>query len=308
MFGRPPFSGLCRRGLNLHAAALKSPSRRCRVDTLRPFRSLAGVELSGNSQPSLGSPRSRAAPAGGSLWVDLLGLVAVWAAVYLTHLGTRELRLEEPHRVEPALAMVESGDWAVPLGGGEPYYRKPPFFNWLIAASFQVTGRRNELTARLPSAVMMLLLALTVYGTSRSWLGRRGAFGAALLGLTASAMIDKGRLAEIDATYAALTGMACAVWLAGWARRRLSAGRWATIGVLLGLGLLTKGLPHLGFFLALMLLCLGPAEAAREAVRLRFWVGAVCALLPAGLWLGLTRHTLVEAHSVWIEQMAGRFP
>ncbi|HMO64088.1 MAG TPA: glycosyltransferase family 39 protein, partial [Verrucomicrobiota bacterium] len=252
-------------------------------------------------EPSSG--REPAAPA----WRDGLRLAAVWCALFLTGLGVQELRLEEPRRVEPALHMIATGDWLSPSIGGEPYYRKPPLFNWLIATSFQTTGVVNEFTARLPSAALVLLLALTVCRTGRSWLGREGAFGAGLILLTAVAVVDKGRLAEIEATHMALTGMACAVWLEGWAGGRLSPARWAATGLLLGLALLAKGPAHLPFFLGLVVLCQGPTGFAGELRRLPFWLGLFCLLLPALLWLLAIREHWAAAAGVWQGEMTDRF-
>jgi 4-amino-4-deoxy-L-arabinose transferase-like glycosyltransferase len=227
--------------------------------------------------------------------------------LFLIGLGQQELRLEEPHRVEPALAMIKSGNWAVPMIGGESYFRKPPLFNWLIAASFLTTGSLSEFTARLPSALMVLLLALAICATGRSWLGREGAFGAGLIVLTSVAMVDKGRLAEIEVTYVALTGMACAVWLEGWARQHLSGVRWMLTGAFLGLAFLVKGPPHLAFFSALVLLCLGWSGTRTELVRGQFWLGVGALLLPAVLWLVLLGHRWPEAATVWRAEMTERF-
>lgn len=247
--------------------------------------------------------REPAAP----VWRDGLWLLLVWGAMFLTGLGAQELRLEEPRRVEPALNMIAAGEWAVTTLGGEAYYRKPPLFNWLVAASFRATGAVNEFTARLPAAAMVLLLALTAWRTGRSWLGREAALGAGLILLTTVAVVDKGRLAEIEAVHMALTGMACAVWLEAWAGGRLTAGRWAATGLLLGLALLAKGPAHLPFFLGLAVLCQGPAAFAREGRRGAFWLGLCCLLLPALLWLLAIREHWPAAAAVWQGEMTGRF-
>lgn len=248
-------------------------------------------------------PGATAVPA----WRDSLWLMAVWAAMFLAGLGAQELRLEEPRRVEPALNMIATGDWSMTTLGGAAYWRKPPLFNWLIAASFRATGVVNEFTARLPSAVMVLLLALTTWRTGRAWLGREAALGAGLILLTTAAVVDKGRLAEIEAADMALTGMACAVWLEGWAGGRLSAGRWATTGLLLGLALLAKGPAHLPFFFALVVLCSGPAVFTGELRRGPFWLGMACLLLPALLWLLAIREHWAAAAAVWQGEMTDRF-
>src|SRR5213082_4312895 len=91
----------------------------------------------------------------------------VWAAIYLPGLGLLEIKGEEGRRILPAVTMLESGNYLVPQVGSEPYYRKPPLVNWLVAASFKITGVRNEWTARLPSALCVLAVALAFITVAR---------------------------------------------------------------------------------------------------------------------------------------------
>ncbi len=76
---------------------------------------------------------------------SILIVLAVWAVGYLAALGSSELRSEEGHRVIPAVEMLESGDYLVPHIGGQPYLRKPPLINWLIAGSFKMLSRAQRM-------------------------------------------------------------------------------------------------------------------------------------------------------------------
>ncbi|PYL74860.1 MAG: hypothetical protein DMF27_13630, partial [Verrucomicrobia bacterium] len=78
-------------------------------------------------------------------------VLLVWAAIYLPGLGSLEIRGEEGRRILPAVTMLQTGNYLVPYVGSEPYFRKPPLINWIVAASFKLTGVRSEWTARLPS-------------------------------------------------------------------------------------------------------------------------------------------------------------
>jgi len=40
--------------------------------------------------------------------------------------------------------MIETGDYIVPKVGSEPYLRKPPLINWLVAASFKISGNATN--------------------------------------------------------------------------------------------------------------------------------------------------------------------
>src|ERR1700731_503748 len=88
-------------------------------------------------------------------------VVLCWAAIYLPGLGSLEIKGEEGRRILPAVTMLQTGNYLVPHVGSEPYFRKPPLVNWIVAASFKVTGVRSEWTARLPSALAILAVALT---------------------------------------------------------------------------------------------------------------------------------------------------
>ncbi len=83
----------------------------------------------------------------------------VWAVIYLPALGSIAIKGEEGRRILPAVRMLETGNYIVPQVGSNPYYRKPPLVNWLVAASFKLFGVRNEWTARLPSALSVLAVA-----------------------------------------------------------------------------------------------------------------------------------------------------
>ena len=101
----------------------------------------------------------------------LLIILLVWAAIYLPALGSLEIKGEEGRRILPAVRMIETGDYVVPKVGSEPYLRKPPLINWLVAASFKIFGQRNEWTARLPSVLCVLAVALVFITVARRSLG-----------------------------------------------------------------------------------------------------------------------------------------
>src|SRR4051812_31495083 len=148
----------------------------------------------------------------------LLIFVALWAAIYLPGLGSTELKGEEGRRILPAVTMLETGNWLVPYVGGKPFLRKPPLMNWLIALSFKATGIRNEWTARLPSALAVLAMGLTIVGLSQTpatsqeqvWLTPRTALTAAIIAMSSFGLLSKARFAgaEIEGVYVPLFGIA----------------------------------------------------------------------------------------------------
>jgi 4-amino-4-deoxy-L-arabinose transferase-like glycosyltransferase len=94
----------------------------------------------------------------------------------------------------PAVQMLESGKYLVPDVGTEPYLRKPPLVNWLVAGSVTLFGVRNEWAARLPSALFILSVAITLVTFGSVVLGRFGSLITALCCPTNLGLMEKGRM------------------------------------------------------------------------------------------------------------------
>ena len=180
-------------------------------------------------------------------------LTLLWAGLYLPALGDTELKGEEPRRIMPGLHMIQSGDWLHTYIGATPYVRKPPLVNWAIAASVVATGSYSEFAYRLPSVLAVLLLVVGTAVFTWRWLGIGGAFLAGVFILTNISMLEKGRLAEIEAIYIACSGLAIAWWLPRFARGESAWSQWAVPGIFLGLGMLAKGPAHILYFYAVVI-------------------------------------------------------
>ncbi len=238
-------------------------------------------------------------------------ILLIWAGVYLPGLGTTEIKGEEGRRILPAIAMLDDGHWIVPYIGGEPYLNKPPFLNWAIAGMFEVTGIRNGWTARLPTVFAILALAgVTVLGGSH-WLRPEGALIAAVVMLTNFAMVDKGRLAEIEGLYVSLSGIAIILWLARYQSTRYAAGDWflwLPAMIFLGLATLTKGPLHLLFFYAIVLSVLIQEGKISRLFTVAHLVGVLLMAGIVALWMVpyLKMSGDGEASATWSEQFIGR--
>src|SRR5437764_2412824 len=249
---------------------------------------------------TLGVNMSRAA--------NLSLVLLCWAAIYLPGLGSLEIKGEEGRRILPAVAMLESGNYLVPHVGSEPYFRKPPLVNWLVAASFKLTGYRNEWTARLPSVLCVLAVALAFLTVARSSLGPRGSLIAALVWLTNFGMIEKGRLIEIEALYVSLVGLALIFWLSWWEQRRSPWLTWIVPAFFLGLGLLAKGPLHLFFFYAVAVAVLFRAGELRtlwhpaHLVAIVVTVG-IFAAWASPYWQAMRAENFIHT---WSAQFTGR--
>ena len=178
----------------------------------------------------------------------------LWAGIYLPGLGSLQLQHEEPRRALPALHMLASGDWLVPRVGSEPSLRKPPLLNWAIALSCKLSGGTSEWAVRLPSVLATLALTITIVGVGGArWLGFEGGLVAAIFFLTNITIIETGRLAELEALYICLTGIALVLWMTAWRQEAALWRLWLLPAPFLALGMLTKGPTHLIFYYGVIL-------------------------------------------------------
>ena len=229
-------------------------------------------------------------------------LIVVWALIYLTNLGSSEFRSEEGHRVLPAVRMLDSGNYVVPYIAARPYLNKPPLINWIVAASFKLSGVRNEWTARLPSALFILAVALTLATLGRTSLGPTGSFIAALCWLTNLGLIEKGRMIEIEATYCSLFAFALILWLVFWEQKRSPWLIFIVPWIFLGLGLLAKGPSHVLFFYLIVGAVLWRNRQLHDLTHPAHFIGVLVMLGIFVAWVlpyfrALPSHSLLQAWS-----------
>src|SRR5213083_520686 len=238
----------------------------------------------------------------------VLVVLLVWAVIYLPALGSLAIKGEEGRRILPAIGMLQTGNYIVPEVGGNPYFQKPPLVNWLVAASFRIFGARNEWTARLPSAVIVLVVAVAFVTVARTSLGSRGSMIAALIWMTNIGMIEKGRLIEIEALYVSLCGLAIIFWLSFFLQNKSPWLIWLPAAVFLGLDLLAKGPTHLVFFYGIVVAVLACSKGWRLLVHpAHFAALAVMFAIPAAWAIPFIHSTTTQvAMDKWSAQYTGR--
>jgi hypothetical protein len=138
-----------------------------------------------------------------------------------------------------------SGNWILPLRNEEEIPAKPPFYHWLGAALASITGRVDELTARVPSALLGTLGVLLTYAVGAVLWGRGAGLVAALV-LSTSFEWRAAREARVDM---ALTFVLLCSFIFFFYLYKTGGGRLKAIvlGIFLGLATLAKG--PLGFVL-----------------------------------------------------------
>ena len=235
-------------------------------------------------------------------------VVIAWAVIYLPALGSIAIKGEEGRRILPAIRMLETGNYIVPEVGSNPYYRKPPLVNWLVAASFKIVGVRNEWTARLPSALSVLAVAIAFVTVARASLGAGGSMIAALIWMTNIGIIEKGRLIEIEALYVSLCGLAIIFWLSFFLQKKSPWLIWLPAFVFLGLGLLTKGPTHLVFFYGIVIAVLAYSKDWRLLFHPAHFVAIAVMVGIAAAWaIPFVYSTTADlAVDKWSAQYTGR--
>jgi 4-amino-4-deoxy-L-arabinose transferase-like glycosyltransferase len=238
----------------------------------------------------------------------VLVVILVWALIYLPALGSIAIKGEEGRRILPAIRMLESGNYIVPQVGSNPYFRKPPLINWLVAASFKAFGVRNEWTARLPSALAVLAVAIAFVTVARATLGAKASIVAALIWMTNIGIIEKGRLIEIEALYVSLCGLAIIFWLSFWDQKKSPWLVWIPASVFLGIGLLAKGPTHLVFFYGIVVAVLWQARDWRLLIHPAHLVAlAIVVAIPAAWAIPFVQSTTTDvAVYKWSAQFTGR--
>jgi 4-amino-4-deoxy-L-arabinose transferase-like glycosyltransferase len=238
----------------------------------------------------------------------LLLILAVWAAIYLPSLGLFEIKGEEGRRILPGMAMLETGHYLIPQVGGEDYFRKPPLINWLVAGSFRLFHVRNEWTARVPSVLCVLAVAIALVTVARRSLGPAGSTIAALVWLTNVGILQKGRLIEIEALYVSLSALALILWLSWWREERSPWLTWVVPWIFLGLGMLAKGPTHLFFFYAVVFAVLWQTKQWRALFHPAHFLGILLMLGIFAAWAIPFLHASESGRAVskWQSQFTGR--
>ena len=198
--------------------------------------------MSMNPLPEQGKPSrpTRWCACWGEMAPPLLLLVLVVGAYFL-RLSALPLRGEEPTWAQIAFEMFRTNDWLVPRQQGDPFLSRPPLHHWTIAASTLAFGSRGVWAVRFPSAVAMLLTVLLMYGYSRTFLSRLGAFAGAAAFATFGEMFQMGPIAETEPVFLFLVTASLLLWHLGWVRRWPAALTWSLGYGFMALAVLTKG-------------------------------------------------------------------
>lgn len=195
--------------------------------------------------------------------------------VVFGNLGTYSLLHEEPRRALIALELLFSDSIWQPSIHGEPYFRKPPLYNWVIAFFYWLTGNTNEWVTRLPSALSFVLLGYWLYRFVAKHVNRTvGIYAAVIFICIPELLVYYSRLAEMDIFFSLIT---FPIIVLPWAY--LKEGKklhFLLIPPLFGaIGFLAKGFPSVAF-LGVSMLC---AIVIHKQYRFLYNPGILLAIL-----------------------------
>ncbi len=179
--------------------------------------------------------------------IILITIILLFPALFIS-IDAIDLRFEEPRRALVAAEMTMTGDYIIPHIHGEPYYNKPPLFNWAIAGLFNLAGSKADWLVRVPSLLALLLTGLLTYLFIARYYTKNVAALASLFFITSADIFFFGTLVagEIDFFYMLI---ACIQVMAIYHFYR-QKNYWLLFLVsytFMAAGVLTKGFPSLLF-------------------------------------------------------------
>jgi 4-amino-4-deoxy-L-arabinose transferase-like glycosyltransferase len=217
-----------------------------------------------------------------SLILFLSLAAALFIPAYLINLNMVQLIRDEAIRSIVAFEMIQRNDFITPTIGGEPYLMKPPLFNWILAAFFQVSGSYSEIVIRMPVIISIIFFAVTIFFFSRKEFGNRFALINALAFVTYGRIIFYESLhGLIDMTFSWLT---YSFFLLSW--HFFKKQKYLTLFLvaygITAVSYLLKGLPSLYFTAVTLLVLFIHGKQFKMLFNWRHFVGIGCLLLVVG--------------------------
>lgn len=199
------------------------------------------------------------------LWI--LGLLLLTTVAMVALVGLQSTPLfdrDEPRYAQASKQMFESGDWVVPMLLDEPRLKKPIAIYWAQAGMMHLFGPTVQ-SARLPSAIALILTSAMLLIALRSLVGARRALWATFIFATSLLVLFAGKTT--------LTDSLLLLWITGaqlclysvW-RGRYDLWILVAMGLCIGLALLTKG-PVVLMFMGMTLVALFVLQIRRITPR-----------------------------------------
>lgn len=205
----------------------------------------------------------------------------------LPYMHLREFQGEEGRRVIVAENMLKSGDWIVPHVEGAVYLKKPPFYNWILAWIFYITGIISETTARLSSVITATTCAIVISLFWRKIAGIRDSFYVlpGLVFLTFPDVMGKAIKAEIDITFTLFVTLSIISFFYFYEFRKKELAAWTISLFLVGIGILTKGVQAPAFFYTGVIPYMIYKREGKKIISISHLAGICVLLIVILMWL-----------------------
>jgi 4-amino-4-deoxy-L-arabinose transferase-like glycosyltransferase len=193
---------------------------------------------------------------------------------------------EEAESGEIVLSIVNSDDWLTPVDLEGQLIRKPPLFYWLTAIIAKIRGRVvDEAGVRAVSLLAAAGVAAVVMELASAFFGIISGFLAYLFLLGSYGFAARAAFARIDMLFTFLVFMGYSLFYPLTAGKQ-SLCQTSLVGVLLGLGILTKG--PLALVLCLVALIIYYSATGRHPVwsllNRQNWAILLIAVILAAAW------------------------
>lgn len=167
-------------------------------------------------------------------------LIGILIVTFIPFLGDTLFNTKgEPREAIVAMSMLDSGNWILPESYGNDIPYKPPFLAWCISAVSLVTGGVSEFTSRFPSAIALIVMALSLFWFYARRVSPLKAMATALITITSFEVYRAGVACRVDMLLTACIVGALLAFYRHWERGCRGLSWWAI--VLMSFGVLTKG-------------------------------------------------------------------
>jgi 4-amino-4-deoxy-L-arabinose transferase-like glycosyltransferase len=191
----------------------------------------------------------------------------------------------EPREAVVAVSMLKTGNGILPTVYADEFAYKPPLAHWLMAVASYPQGYVSEFTARLPSALALIILigSVVVFFGKRTRKFHKALVTACIL-ITCIEIHRAGMTTRVDMLLTTfIVGGLFRLYL--WKEKRNLKGLPLDVSILLGLATLVKG--PVGIVLPLFVfgvyLLLDGEYGWRTILRSLFYVGLSSVFIPS-LW------------------------
>ncbi len=186
------------------------------------------------------------------------------------------LKHEEPRRAIIAQEMIFTKNFIVPKICQEPYYKKPPFHNWVIAITSLRDKYISNIDARIPSLFSLIFLSFFIFFLYKN-INTNVALISSIIGLTSfSSMISYGVKAEPDMLFTFLFFASYFFFI---------KDKIFISSLFMGASILTKGISPLFFYLSFLIFLLFEKNKIKfiKKLSIHFFLSLILPII----WIGL---------------------